>query len=225
MSNEKLVRIFDKQAKTYERRRRQRADRKPRENLIPFAKGKVLEVAVGAGANFPYYPTGVEVTGVDFSGEMLGKARVAAREEGVSADFIQSDVETLSFPEHSFDTIVSTLSMCGYEDPVKILNLFNKWCKPGGQILLLEHGISSNRLLGSIQTLLNPVYRRFVGCHFNRDIVQLLQQSDIQIDKIEHQMLGIMHKIWAKPSGTEGCCGGTEGTGTVSHTKESTKFK
>ena len=199
MANEKLIRVFDKQAKIYERRRRQRSEKKFRERLIPFARGRVLEVAVGAGANFPFYPKGVEVTAVDFSEEMLKKAKEAAREEGVSANFIHSDVETLSFPDHFFDTVISTLSICGYEDPVNMLNSFNHWCKPDGQILLLEHGISSNRLLGYLQTLLNPLNRKMVGCHLNRDMVHIIKQSNIEIEKIEHHLLDTVHLVWAKP--------------------------
>ena len=123
MNQDKLIRIFDKQANGYEKRRKNQSQAKWREKLLSSAKGKVLEVAVGAGANFQYYPRGDEVTAVDFSGEMLKKAKAAAIEEGMDAQFIHSDVESLSFEDYSFDTIISTLSLCGYENPMKVLNL------------------------------------------------------------------------------------------------------
>jgi ubiquinone/menaquinone biosynthesis C-methylase UbiE len=56
MKNEKLIRKFDKQAKVYELRRKKRSEKKWREKLIICAKGRVLEVGVGAGANFLFIP-------------------------------------------------------------------------------------------------------------------------------------------------------------------------
>ncbi|MFK7696804.1 class I SAM-dependent methyltransferase [Paenibacillus sp. HJGM_3] len=199
MSQDKLIRKFDKQASIYEARRRQRTEREWREKLIRNAKGRVLEVAVGAGANFHYYPKGVDLTAVDFSPEMLNKAKTAAAEYGIRAEFILSDIESLSFPDESFDTVVSTLSLCGYEDPSIVLEAFQRWCKRDGQILLMEHGISSNPLIGGIQTLVNPLFKKVIGCHFNRDMVKILQQSKLKIEKIEHYMLGAVHLVWATP--------------------------
>jgi ubiquinone/menaquinone biosynthesis C-methylase UbiE len=200
MNKDKLITIFDKQANVYEKRRKSRTQGKWREKLLSSAKGKVLEVAVGAGANFQYYPEGVEVTAVDFSEEMLKKAKGAAIEEAVDAHFIHTDVESFTFEDDSFDTVISTLSLCGYENPTKILNLFNKWCKPDGQILLLEHGKSSNAIIGSLQTMLNSLNRKVTGCYINRDILHIIESSDIQIDRMEHYLTGAVHLVWAKPN-------------------------
>lgn len=199
MKNERLIRKFDKQARLYEIRRRKQTERIWREKLMRDVTGRVLEVAVGAGANFPYYPQGIELTAADFSPEMLRKAKIAAEEHGIQAAFILSDIESLSFPDHSFDTIVSTLSFCGYKNPLKVLDLFNKWCKPDGRILMMEHGISSNPLAGGIQHMLNPVFKRVVGCHFNRDIVKMVT-TKLRIRKMEHHLLGAVHLVWAEPS-------------------------
>jgi ubiquinone/menaquinone biosynthesis C-methylase UbiE len=200
MSNEKLIRKFDKQARMYEVIRKKQSESEWREKLISCAKDRVLEVAVGAGANFHYYPKGIDLTAVDFSPEMLNKAKTAAVDYGIQAEFILSDVESLSFPDDSFDSIVSTLSFCGYEDPGFVTEAFHKWCKRDGQILLMEHGISTNRLIGGMQTLVDPLFKRAVGCHLNRDIIQILQQSKLQINKIEHFMFGAVHLVWATPN-------------------------
>lgn len=199
MDKVKLIRKFDKQSSLYEMRRRRHTEREWRERLISGAQGNVLEVAVGAGANIPYYPKGIKLTAADFSPGMLDKAKVAAAEYGIEATWVQSDIASLDLPEHSFDTIVSTLSFCGYEDPLAVLDLFNRWCKPGGRILLMEHGISSNRLVGGIQHLLNPVLHRLVGCHFNRDVVAMLH-SKLRVDRLEPHLFGSIHLIWASPA-------------------------
>lgn len=198
MSNAKLVRKFDKQSEMYEVRRKRLTEKEWRQKLIGGATGRILEVAVGAGANFPYYAAGAELTAADFSGGMLDKARIAAIDYGLRPTFIHAEVESLDFADRSFDTIVSTLSFCGYDDPLRVLDLFNRWCKPDGRILLMEHGISSNRIVGCIQKGINPLFRKAVGCNLDRDIVGIVQ-SKLNIEKMEHHLIGAVHLIWAKP--------------------------
>lgn len=198
--NEKRIRKFDSQARMYEKRKMRRTEKLWRERLIGCATGNVLEVGVGVGANFLFYPAGVEVTAVDFSKEMLIKAAAAAVKSGVHASFTETDIEDHDFPENSFDTIVSTLTFCGYRDPITLLNKFNKWVKDDGQILLMEHGISSISLIGSIQNVVDPLFKRVVGCHVNRDINQILQQSGIMVIKVEKHFLDVISLIWAKPN-------------------------
>ncbi|MDQ0110754.1 ubiquinone/menaquinone biosynthesis C-methylase UbiE [Paenibacillus harenae] len=200
MSNEKLIQKFNKQAIVYEMRRRKQTEKKWREKLIRCAKGTVLEVGAGAGANFQFYTEDVVVTAVDFSKEMLNKAKEAAAESGVRAEFIHSDVESLSFPDDSFDTVVSTLTLCGYEDPVKVLTSFNKWCKRDGLILLMEHGISSNRFVGYLQSAIDPVSMKVSGCHLNRNLTRIFQQSNIRMNKVEHYLLDTVQLVWAAPN-------------------------
>ncbi|WP_231597602.1 class I SAM-dependent methyltransferase [Bacillus sp. SA1-12] len=86
-----------------------------RKKLIKSAYGKVLEVGVGAGANFPYYNrNNVEVTGVDFSSEMIKSAKRTASIFQIKAEFIHEDINELKLEHNSFDCIVSTLSLCSY---------------------------------------------------------------------------------------------------------------
>ncbi len=198
MNKEKLVRKFDKQSEIYEVRRKRLTEKQWRQKLIASATGRILEVAVGAGANFPYYPAGVELTAADFSAGMLDKARAAASDYGLRPTFIHADVESLDFASNSFDTIVSTLSFCGYDDPLRVMDLFNRWCQPEGRILMMEHGISSNQIVGLMQKGINPIFRRVVGCNLDRDIVGIVQ-SKLNIAKMEHHMIGAVHLIWAKP--------------------------
>lgn len=46
-----------------------------RKDLIGSLKGNIMEVGVGTGANLPYYPSNVHVTGIDFSPKMLAKVK------------------------------------------------------------------------------------------------------------------------------------------------------
>ncbi|MGE7824614.1 class I SAM-dependent methyltransferase [Paenibacillus sp. NPDC093718] len=199
MNKKTLIRKFNKQAAIYERNTRQRRLGEWRQRLLQDVEGNVLEVAVGAGANFPFYhPDMVNITAVDFSPEMLSRARRMASELGIRAHFLERDIETLELPERSYDCVVSTLSLCGYEDPVKALNKINRWAKPGGRVYLLEHGMSTNRFLGVMQHLINPAARRISGCHYNRDMIQIANASELNIVKTERYWNGIVHLIWAQ---------------------------
>ena len=199
MEKKKLVRIFDKQATRYEKNRESVKQQRMRRSLISKAEGEVLELAVGAGANFPYYPAGVKVTAADFSKAMLERAKNAAVINHVSAEFICSDIEELQFEDHSFDTIVSTLSFCSYENPLLIMKKIQQWCKPGGKILLMEHGISTNRFVASIQKILNPILYRTIGCHHTRNILEMTRESGLSVDRMESYYFNMIRVLWAKP--------------------------
>ncbi|MGI2329141.1 class I SAM-dependent methyltransferase [Planococcus sp. YIM B11945] len=196
-----LIKKFDKQAAKYNRRREDDSTYKYRQRIFGEAGGKVLEVGIGVGLNFPLYKENIELTGVDFSSEMLKKAKAAARGYPFKATFIQADVETSEFEENTFDTIVSSGTLCAYQNPVKVLNNFQLWCKPDGKILLLEHGISSNKPLGWLQKSLDPLAVKMAGCHANRDISGIVKNSKLQLVKEERYMAGNIYLIWAKPLG------------------------
>lgn len=142
----------------------------------------------------------VHVTGVDFSPEMIKSAKKTALDCQINMDLLQMDVDDLSFESGTFDCIVSTLTMCGYPDPVKVLNNFNNWCRKDGTILLMEHGISSNFFLSSAQKVGDPLFRKFSGCHLDRDILRMVEESNLKIDFTKSYWLDIINLIWAKPS-------------------------
>lgn len=195
----RLRRVFDKQAARYAAKRESSAMELWRRRLLSHAKGEVLELAVGAGANFPFYPSGVKVTAVDFSEAMLEKARQAAHRNGLDVAFLCADMEEADFPARTFDTVVSTLSLCSYGNPSRVLESISRWCKPGGDILLLEHGISSNPLVSAIQRTANPLLYRFIGCHHTRDIPGFVRDAGMTVVESERYWFGMMYLIRAKP--------------------------
>jgi ubiquinone/menaquinone biosynthesis C-methylase UbiE len=200
MDKEKLVKKFDRQVKIYENNRENRTLAPQRKKLLKHAYGKVLEVGIGAGANFPYYSKDVYITGVDFSPMMINSAKSAANQYGITADLIVADVDELQFESDSFDCVVSTLTLCGYKNPVHVLNKFNDWCKEDGKILLLEHGLSSNRILSFTQKIINPIYKKMSGCHGNRDMLEIVTRSKLNIELSERSWADIFYLISAKPS-------------------------
>ena len=131
-----------------------------REMLWAKVEGRrVLEIGVGTGGNFAYYPSGTEVTGFDVSEKMLAKARERAIGTAIEGRLLLMDAQNLGFQDNSFDTVVASLVFCTVPDPVKGLKEIARVVKPNGKVVLLEHVLSSNFYLGLMMQAVNPFTR------------------------------------------------------------------
>lgn len=108
---------------------------------------KILEVGVGTGKNFPFYPEGAKITAVDFSDRMLSRATEKAQRQSMKVNLQQMDAQDLKFPDNTFDTVLSSFVFCSVPDPIRGLKEVERVCKPGGKVVLLEHVLSANRIL------------------------------------------------------------------------------
>lgn len=159
---------------------------------------KVLEVGVGTGKNFPYYPLEAEITAIDLSDKMLARAREKAQKKNIKVDLLQMDVQKLEFADESFDTAVSTFVFCSVPDPVAGLREVKRVCKTGGKIVMLEHVLSANRILGSIMNLANPLVVRMMGANINRQTVQNVITGGLEVEKVTDLAAGIFKLIEAR---------------------------
>ncbi|MFC1957903.1 class I SAM-dependent methyltransferase [Chloroflexota bacterium] len=159
---------------------------------------KILELGVGTGKNFPYYPAGVEITAIDFSDKMLSRARQKAEKEKIKVNLLQMDVQDLTFEGNTFDTVVATFVFCSVPDPVRGLTEIARVCKPGGKVLLLEHVLSANRILARIMNLLNPLVVNFMGPNINRKTVENVAAGGLKVKKVTELAAGIFKMIEAR---------------------------
>ncbi len=171
-----------------------------RRDLLKKATGDVLDVACGTGRNFPWYSRDCRITGVDLSPAMLDQARIKAVDLGLDAHLLGMDVEHLTFPSHSFDTVVSSLAVCTYPHPVEAIKEMARVCKSDGRLLLLEHGRSDRPMLGHLQDFFAERFAKHSGCHMNREPLELAQAAGIEITSHRRSCSGILHVIEAKPS-------------------------
>lgn len=136
------------------------------------ARGRVLEVGVGIGTNWPYLPTGTDYTGIEPDPHMLGRARATAQLQGLELDLRQVDVQSLPFENESFDTVIVTLTFCSVDRPQAGLREIRRVLKPGGELRFAEHVRAINPLLARLQALIKPATRACAGgCEWNRDTV------------------------------------------------------
>lgn len=148
--------------------------------------GRILEVGVGTGKNFPYHPDRVEVVGIDISQRMLSQARRKAKEMDYAIDLQQMDAQQLKFPDNSFDAAVATFVFCSVPDPKQGLQELERVVKPHALIILLEH-VRVNRPapVGKIMDWLDPLVVRLMGPHINRRTAETVRQTGLEIERVE----------------------------------------
>lgn len=159
---------------------------------------KILEVGVGTGKNFPYYPSEAEVTAIDFSDRMLARAIVKTQKQMIRVKLLLMDVQKLEFDDATFDTVVSTFVFCSVPDPVQGLKEVGRVCKPGGKIILLEHVLSANRILAGLMNLANPMVVKMIGANINRKTVENISLSGLTIERVTDLTAGIFKLIEAR---------------------------
>ncbi len=170
-----------------------------REMLWRRVEGEqILEIGVGTGKNFPYYPAEAEITAVDFSARMLQRARRKAERETVAVRLEQMDVQHLQFAEATFDTVVATFVFCSVPDPVLGLREIERVCKSGGKVILLEHLLSDNRLVAWWMNLLSPLVSGTMGPHINRRTVENVGRSGLVVEQVTGLAFGIFKLIEAR---------------------------
>jgi ubiquinone/menaquinone biosynthesis C-methylase UbiE len=158
---------------------------KRRKAVVPLASGRVLELGAGGGANLGLYDRSrVEsVTGVDPSEGLiaLAEARMAPADRGFF--HIEKGVaESLPFPDSSFDTVVSTFTLCSVADPRQVLDEARRVLKPGGRLLFLEHGLSPDADVERWQRRIEPFWKPIAGgCHLTRPVTESVTGAGFEV--------------------------------------------
>jgi ubiquinone/menaquinone biosynthesis C-methylase UbiE len=125
--------------------------------LFAKMRGRCFMVAAGTGNDFLYFPSGLTITAVDISLGMVERARrKAARYDG-SLDVRVMDVQALQFADATFDTVVTSCTFCSVPDPLRGLRELYRCLKPGGELLMFEHGRSRVGPIAILQDLMTPI--------------------------------------------------------------------
>lgn len=158
----------------------------------------ILEVGVGTGKNFDYYPADTRITAIDFSQGMLKQAADKKARKNVSVDLNLMDAQSLSFADNSFDTVIGSFVFCSVPLPLKGLKELYRVCKPGGQVLLLEHVLSSNRVIAKVMNFINPAIVALFGANINRNTVKNVKACGFASVRIDERSSDIIKLIEAR---------------------------
>lgn len=159
---------------------------------INARKGSVLEVGVGTGLSLPSYGSHLKVTGVDYSAEMLAKARDRVIDQGLGhvVGLREMDARALDFPDGSFDTVVAMYLVSVVPEPEKVVCEMARVCRPGGEVVVLNHFARDAGTVARLERALAPFADK-IGWH-----------SDFPMDRVLGcPALEVVEKRTAPPFG------------------------
>ncbi len=157
---------------------------------------RVLFVAIGTGIELRHLPPGREVVAIDISRSMLRRASARRRSYRGTLNLVRADALRLCFPDESFDTVVTSCTMCSVPDPVRALREFHRVLRSGGELLMFEHVRSASLILRLALDLMT-VWTRLLGTEMNRDTVGNALAAGFRITRIENVYLDIILSIHA----------------------------
>jgi ubiquinone/menaquinone biosynthesis C-methylase UbiE len=174
--------------------------KKWRRELLSKVSGNILEVGIGTGANLPYYPADITLTGIDFSPKMLNYANERARELDMKVTLIEMDAQDMQFQDDTFDFVVATCVFCSVPDPIQGMKEMLRVCKTDGKVLLLEHMRSDNPVIGKVMDILNPITVRMTGANINRRTLDNIEKAGFSIEKNECLFSTVVRRLTLKPN-------------------------
>ncbi|AJD47668.1 hypothetical protein S7S_06260 [Isoalcanivorax pacificus W11-5] len=161
-----------------------------RRELLAQASGRVLELGVGTGANFPSYTAAAtEIHGIEPTPALLRLARdrAASLPDPQRFTLVKAGAEALPYPDDHFDSVVACLVFCTIPDTEAAAAEIARVLRPGGTVLVLEHVASHRHGLRRLQRGINPVWRRLAcGCELTRDTAALLHRHGFDLNDTRH---------------------------------------
>ncbi len=169
-----------------------------RSQIVPLARGQVLEVGMGSGLNLEFYnPEQVDtVYGLEPSEGMRRKAIPNIERSPVAVEWLSLPGEQIPLPDESIDTVLLTFTLCTIPDWRKALEQMKRVLKPGGELLFLEHGEAPHDSTRKWQHRITPAWKKVAGgCHLNRHIADLITHAGFEIQDLENLYMPNAPKI------------------------------
>jgi ubiquinone/menaquinone biosynthesis C-methylase UbiE len=149
-----------------------------RKEVLSQVSGDVLEVGFGTGLNLPHYPDRIDkLTTIDANPGMNSLAQKRIQASSIQVDNKVLNGENLPIADHTFDSVISTWTLCSIANVDQALKEIHRVLKPGGKFFFIEHGLSDDPKVQVWQNRLNPLQKILAdGCHLNRNIEQIVKK-------------------------------------------------
>ena len=152
-----------------------------------------IEVGVGTGANFPFYPEGARGACVEPSREMLKRAAARAeRPEGFA--LVCGRAERLPFADGAFDAALATLVFCSVASPAEAFAELRRVVRAGGVVSLVEH-VRPRGALGRAFDALSLLTVALFEDHFDRRTALEAERAGLRVERVEEHLLGVVQRI------------------------------
>jgi SAM-dependent methyltransferase len=158
-----------------------------RERVCAGLTGEVVEIGFGSGGNVPHYPDAVRTVAAvepsdlawQLAGRRLQDATVPVRRSDV-------DGQRLSASDGTFDSALSSWTLCTIPDPTVALAELHRVLKPGGTLHFVEHGLAPDERVRRWQRRLEPLQKRvYGGCHLTRPILDIVGAGGFTVTAVD----------------------------------------
>lgn len=121
--------------------------------------GRILEVGVGTGISLQFYRKEHQVHGIDVSPHMLERARKRVHRKSLNhvAHLEIMDAREMNFPDGHFDAVVAAYVMSVVPEPQRVLREIERVCKPGGDVIIVNHFAAEKGARRNVEALLAPL--------------------------------------------------------------------
>ncbi len=147
----------------------------------------VLDVACGPGLLACAFARVVRhATGIDLTPAMLGQARKAQQEQGLTnVTWQQGDVTRLPYPDASFSIVSSRFVFHHLEAPLVVLKEMKRVCKPGGRVVVADMAPAADKAdaLNAEEHLRDPSHVRAMP---EAELRELFAQAGLPEPRVGH---------------------------------------
>ncbi|MEL6458235.1 MAG: class I SAM-dependent methyltransferase [Cyanobacteria bacterium J06621_15] len=173
-----------------------------RQEVLAEVEGEVLEIGFGTGLNLSFYPDEIhKIITVDNNPGVHKLAQKRINKSSITVDHRILSGENLPMADNTFDSVVSTWTLCSIEKVEQAVKEIHRVLKPDGKFYFIEHGLSNEPSIQAWQNRLNPIQNVIAdGCNINRNIRSIVKQQFHQVDVEEFyadktpKLMGYMYK-------------------------------
>lgn len=158
--------------------------------LFARVRGRTLLSAAGTGIDFQHLPA-ASVIAIDLSAAMLERAQRRVSDGPTPVRLLRTDALRLPFQDATFDTVLTSCTMCSVPNPVVALREIHRVLRPDGRLLMFEHVRSRHVLLGLTLDLMT-LWTRLTGTEMNRDTLRTVAHTGFRVLSVQTVFLDII---------------------------------
>ena len=157
-----------------------------REEALSPARGLVIEIGFGSGANLQHYPAAVEsIVAIDPNPGMHDRAAAPVKASRIPVTLLVGHAESLPVPDATLDTAVSTLTLCSVSNPARVVSELHRVLNEQGRLIVLEHGRADDPRVARWQDRLNGFNNVVAcGCNLNRPVRATVEGGGFRFESI-----------------------------------------